>query len=213
MKITGLKPVFLCPMVFDPLVRSFPELFWLIRNPVLILSSCGTVSLGNRRFEIFSIDRDEAMQIWVDADACPKAVKDILFRAATRTETTITLVANQYLQIPPSRHIKFLQVKSGFDVADNEIVKRLNAGDLVITNDIPLASEVIDQGGHALNPRGERYTQDNIRERLNMRDFMDTLRASGIDTGGPSALNSRDIQAFANQLDRFLAHQSRKKPL
>ena len=153
------------------------------------------------------------MQIWVDADACPKAVKDILFRAATRTETTITLVANQYLQTPPSRHIKFLQVKSGFDVADNEIVKRLNAGDLVITNDIPLASEVIGKGGHALNPRGERYTPDNIRERLNMRDFMDTLRASGIDTGGPAALNSRDIQAFANQLDRFLAQQGGEKPL
>ena len=153
------------------------------------------------------------MQIWVDADACPKAVKDILFRAATRTETTITLVANQYLQIPPSRHVKFLQVKSGFDVADNEIVKRLNAGDLVITSDIPLASEVIGKGGHALNPRGERYTPDNIKERLNIRDFMDTLRASGIDTGGPAALNSRDVQAFANQLDRFLAQHGRKKPI
>jgi len=149
------------------------------------------------------------MQIWVDADACPKAIKDILFRVAERTAITTTLVANQYLQTPPSRYIKLLQVKSGFDVADNEIVKKLNAGDLVITGDIPLAYEVIGKGGHAINPRGERYSQDNIKERLNMRDFMDTLRGSGIDTGGPSALNSRDIQAFANQLDKFLAQQSK----
>jgi uncharacterized protein len=148
------------------------------------------------------------MQIWIDADACPKAIKDILYRAAERTQTTIILVANQYLQTPPSRYIKLLQVKPGFDVADNEIVQRLNVGDLVITGDIPLANEVIEKGGHAINPRGERYTQDSIRERLNMRDFMDTLRASGIDTGGPSALNSRDIQAFANQLDKFLAQCS-----
>lgn len=145
------------------------------------------------------------MQIWVDADACPKAIKDILFRAAERTGITTILVANQYLQTPPSRYIKSVQVKSGYDMADNEIVKRLNVGDLVITGDIPLAYEVLGKGGHAINPRGERYTQDTIKERLNMRDFMDTLRASGIDTGGPSALNSRDIQAFANQLDKFLA--------
>ena len=152
------------------------------------------------------------MQIWVDADACPKTIKDILFRMAERTGITTTLVANQYLQTPPSRYIKFLQVKSGYDVADNEIVKRLNIGDLVITGDIPLAYEVIDKGGHAINPRGEQYTQDTIKERLNMRDFMDTLRSSGIDTGGPSVLNSRDIQAFANQLDKFLAQQGPKKP-
>lgn len=145
------------------------------------------------------------MQIWVDADACPKAIKEILFRAAERMSITTTLVANQFVQTPPSRHIKLLQVKSGFDVADVEIVKRVSAGDLVITGDIPLAHEVIGKGGHAINPRGERYTPDNIKERLNMRDFMDTLRASGINTGGPSALNARDIQAFANQLDRFLA--------
>ena len=145
------------------------------------------------------------MQIWVDADACPKAIKDILFRAAERTGITTILVANQYLQTPPSRYIKSVQVKSGYDMADNEIVKRLNVGDLVITGDIPLAYEVLNKGGHAINPRGERYTQDTIKERLNMRDFMDTLRASGIDTGGPSALNSRDIQVFANQLDKFLA--------
>ncbi len=150
------------------------------------------------------------MQIWVDADACPKPIKDILFRAAERTAITTTLVANHALQPPPSRYIKFLQVKSGFDVADNEIVKRLSAGDLVITGDIPLAGEVLGKGGHAINPRGERYTPDNIKERLNMRDFMDMLRGSGIDTGGPSALNARDIQAFANQLDRFLVQQGGK---
>ena len=143
------------------------------------------------------------MQIWVDADACPKAIKDILFRVAERTQITTTLVANQFLQTPPSRYIKLLQVSYGYDVADNEIVKSLSAGDLVITGDIPLAFEVICKGGHALNPRGERYTQDTIKERLSMRDFMDTLRGSGIDTGGPAALNSKDIQAFANQLDKF----------
>jgi len=153
------------------------------------------------------------MQIWVDADACPKAIKDILFRAAERTGITTILVANQYLQTPPSRYIKSMLVTSGYDVADTEIVKRLSVGDLVITGDIPLAYEVIGKGGHAINPRGERYTQDTIRERLNMRDFMDTLRASGINTGGPSALNSRDIQAFANQLDKFLAEQGANKPL
>ena len=149
------------------------------------------------------------MQIWVDADACPKAIKAILFRVAERTGITITLVANQYLQTPPSRYIQFLQVKSGYDVADNEIVKQLSIGDLVITADIPLAYDVITKGGHAINPRGERYTPDNIKERLAMRDFMDTLRAGGIDTGGPSALNSRDIQGFANQLDKFLAQHAK----
>ena len=144
------------------------------------------------------------MQIWVDADACPKAIKDILFRAAERLKITMTLVANHTLQTPPSRYIQFLQVRSGFDLADNEIVKRLNVGDLVITSDIPLAYEVLCGSCHAINPRGELYSEDNIKDRLNMRDFMDTLRSSGIDTGGPSALSSRDIQAFANQLDRFL---------
>ena len=145
------------------------------------------------------------MQIWVDADACPKAIKDILFRVAERTGIMTILVANQFLQTPPSRYIKLVLVTSGYDVADNEIVKRLRVGDLVITGDIPLAYEVIGKGGHAINPRGERYTQDTIKERLSMRDLMDTLRASGINTGGPSALTSRDIQAFANQLDKFLA--------
>ena len=147
------------------------------------------------------------MQILVDADACPKAIKDILFRVAERLSITTTLVANHTLQIPPSRYIQFLQVISGFDVADNEIVKRLMVGDLVITSDIPLAYEVLCGGGHAINPRGELYTQDNIKERLNMRDFMDKLRSSGIDTGGPTALSSRDVQAFANQLDKFLVKQ------
>lgn len=146
------------------------------------------------------------MQIWVDADACPKAVKEILFRVAERTTILTTLVANQFLQMPASRYIKFLQVSSGYDVADNEIIKRMMIGDLVITADIPLAYEVLEKGGHAINPRGELYSQDTIKDRLSMRDFMDTLRSSGIDTGGPTALNSRDIQAFANQLDKFLAH-------
>lgn len=150
------------------------------------------------------------MQIWVDADACPKAIKDILFRVAERTGIIITLVANHSLSTPPSRYIKFLHVSSGYDVADNEIVRKLAIGDLVITGDIPLAYEVIIKGGHAINPRGELYTQENIKDRLSMRDLMDTLRSSGIDTGGPSVLNSRDIQAFANQLDRFLVQQSGK---
>ncbi|MFI3137231.1 MAG: YaiI/YqxD family protein [Methylococcaceae bacterium] len=151
------------------------------------------------------------MQIWVDADGCPKAIKDILFRVAERTGITTTLVANQYLQTPPSRYIKMVQVTFGYDVADNEIVKRLTMGDLVITGDIPLAYEVLGKGGYAINPRGERYTQETIKERLNMRDFMDTLRASGINTGGLATLNSRDIQAFANQLDAFLMQQQSGK--
>ena len=149
------------------------------------------------------------MKIWVDADACPGVIKDILFRAAERTGVEMTLVANHSIPIPRSRLIKFLQVKSGFDVADNEIVKRLDAGDLVITSDIPLASDVIDKGGHALNPRGELYTANNIKARLNMRDFMDTLRASGIDTGGPPALSQSDRKAFASHLDTLLTRYAR----
>ena len=145
------------------------------------------------------------MKIWVDADACPVVIKEILFRAARRTETHVTLVANQPISVPKSEFIKTLQVSSGFDVADNEIVKRLNSGDLVITADIPLAAEVIEKGGHALNPRGELYSKETIRARLNMRDFMDTLRASGINTGGPAAISQSDRQAFGNSLDRFLA--------
>jgi len=143
--------------------------------------------------------------IWVDADACPIVIKDILFRAAERTKTQTTLVANQAIRIPPSRYISFLRVTQGFDVADNEIVKRLQAGDLVITADIPLAADVIEKGGLALNPRGELYTQENIKERLTMRDFMETMRSSGIQTGGPPPLNKSDRQAFANQLDKLLS--------
>lgn len=150
------------------------------------------------------------MKIWVDADACPVVIKDILFRAAERTGVQLTLVANQPVRIPPSPHIKFLQVPSGFDVADNEIVNRLGAGDLVITSDIPLAAEAIEKGAHALSPRGELYSADNIRARLNMRDFMDTLRASGIDTGGPAALKHSDRQSFANHLDKLLTRHKGK---
>lgn len=145
------------------------------------------------------------MKIWVDADGCPKAIKDILFRSANRTEILTTLVANQSLPIPPSRYIKMLRVNSGYDVADNEIVKQLNAGDLVITGDIPLAHDVLEKGGHAINPRGELYTSETIKERLTMRDFMENLRASGIHTGGFGTLNNSDVQAFANQLTKFLA--------
>jgi uncharacterized protein YaiI (UPF0178 family) len=145
------------------------------------------------------------MKIWVDADACPGVIKEILFRAAERTGVQMTLVANHAMRIPASRHIKFLQVKSGFDIADNEISNRVNPGDLVITADIPLAAEVIEKGARALSPRGELYSTDNIRARLGMRDFMETLRASGIDTGGPAALNQGDRKAFADQLDTLLA--------
>ena len=145
------------------------------------------------------------MKIWVDADACPVVIKDILFRAAERTGMQLTLVANQRVRIPPSRYIKMLQVTPGFDVADNEIVKRLSEGDLVITSDIPLAADVIEKGGHALSPRGELYSADSIGARLNMRDFIDTMRASGVDTGGPPALSQSDRKSFANHLDTLLA--------
>lgn len=148
------------------------------------------------------------MKIWVDADACPVVIKEILFRAAERTGIQLTLVANQPVPLPPSRLIQSIQVASGFDVADNEIVKMLDAGDLVITGDIPLAAEVIENGGHALNPRGEFYTTDNIRARLTMRDFMETLRSSGVDTGGPPPLSQSDRQTFANHLDKFLTRHA-----
>ena len=144
------------------------------------------------------------MKIWVDADACPAVIKDILFRAAERMKIQTTLVANHAMRIPPSRYITFLQVTPGFDVADNEIVKRLDAGDLVITGDIPLAADVIEKSAYALNPRGELYTTENIKARLTMRDFMDSLRSSGINTGGPSALSQSDRQSFANKLDTLL---------
>ena len=145
------------------------------------------------------------MKIWVDADACPRVIKEILFRAAERTRVPVTLVANQPVPVPRSRYIRSVQVGSGFDVADNHIVQQAREGDLVVTADIPLASEVIEKGCLALNPRGDLYTTENIRQRLNMRDFMDTLRGSGIDTGGPAAFSQADRMAFANQLDRLLA--------
>lgn len=149
------------------------------------------------------------MKIWVDADACPVVIKEILFKAADRTKIAIILVANHYIRIPPSPFISFMQVSSGFDVADDEIVKRIDANDLVITSDIPLADEVIDKGGIALSSRGELYTKENIKSRLNIRDFMDTMRASGVHTGGPPALNQADRQNFANHLDRIIT-QSKK---
>ena len=152
------------------------------------------------------------MQIWVDADACPRVIKEILFRAAERWQVGTVLVANQLIAVPRSSFIRALQVPHGFDVADNEIVRRSEAGDLVITADIPLAAEVIAKGAIALNPRGERYTPENIRERLNMRDFMDTLRASGIETGGPAAFSLADRQAFAAQLDRLMARLATSRP-
>ncbi|MEB4589745.1 YaiI/YqxD family protein [Candidatus Thiothrix sp. Deng01] len=150
------------------------------------------------------------MQIWVDADACPNVIKDILFRAADRVKVRVTLVANQPLRVPPSPYIKTCQVGAGFDVADNHIAQSLAAGDLVITADIPLAAEVIERKGHALNPRGDFYTPENIRQRLRMRNFMEELRNSGVMTGGPATLNQGDRQAFANQLDRFLARHLKK---
>lgn len=149
------------------------------------------------------------MKIWIDADACPAVIKEIVFRAAERTGVCLTLVANQPVRIPASKCITFIRVAAGFDVADNEIVKRLSAGDLVITSDIPLAAEVLAKGGHALNPRGELYSTDDIRARLNMRDFMDTLRASGIDTGGPPPLSKSDRNVFANHLDTFLTRHAK----
>jgi uncharacterized protein YaiI (UPF0178 family) len=145
----------------------------------------------------------------VDADACPAAVKEILYRAAERAQLSLTLVANQALRVPPSPFIRALQVPRGFDVADNEIAHRVEAGDLVVTADIPLAAAVIERGGHALDPRGELYSPDTIRERLTMRDFMDELRASGVQTGGPPPLSQGDRQRFANQLDRLLARTER----
>lgn len=150
------------------------------------------------------------MKIWVDADACPVMIKEILYRAANRTGTPLVLVANQSLQTPPSPHISSLQVPKGFDVADNEIVQRCEAGDLVITSDIPLADEVVSKGALALSPRGELFTRENIKARLNMRDFLDTLRSSGIQSGGPSALSASEKQAFANRLDRWLSQRARQ---
>ena len=144
------------------------------------------------------------MQIWVDADACPNAIKEILFRAAERVRVPLVLVANTLLQIPSSKYIRTMRVGAGFNIADDEIARQMAAGDLVITADIPLASEVIALGGHALNPRGQFYSRENIEERLAMRNFMDELRETGVNTGGPASFNNKDRQAFANQLDSFL---------
>ena len=149
-----------------------------------------------------------AMHIWVDADACPAVIKDILFRAAERTRIPVTLIANQALRVPRSPLIRVIQVGAGFDVADDEIVRRVAAGDIVVTSDIPLAADARGKGAEVLSPRGERHTADSIRDRLVMRDFLDTLRASGIRTGGPPALSQADRKAFAAQLDRLLARKA-----
>lgn len=150
------------------------------------------------------------MQIWVDADACPVVIKEILFRAATRTKITTTLVANQFLRTPASSYIKTITVPSGFDVADSKIVELCELGDLVITADIPLAALVVAKGAHALNPRGELYTEANIKERLAMRNLMDELRNNGVETGGPAAFNQADRQVFAAALDKFVAKNNGK---
>jgi uncharacterized protein YaiI (UPF0178 family) len=147
------------------------------------------------------------MRIWVDADACPNVIKDILFRAADREQVEVTLVANQWIRTPASRFVRSIQVPGGFDVADDEIVRRLEPGDLVVTQDIPLASFAIEKGALALHPRGEMFTRDTIAARLSMRNFMEELRGSGVDTGGPATMHQRDRQAFANELDKWLARR------
>jgi uncharacterized protein YaiI (UPF0178 family) len=149
------------------------------------------------------------MHIWVDADACPHVIKELLYRAANRLKIALTLVANQPLSTPASPYITVLRVPAGFDRADQAIVQRVRAGDLVVTADIPLAAEVVAKGAHALNPRGQVYTPENIHEHLTMRHVVDELRQSGVQTGGPSAFSRRDRQAFANHLDRFLTHAAR----
>ncbi|WP_151670763.1 YaiI/YqxD family protein [Nitrincola schmidtii] len=151
------------------------------------------------------------MKIWVDADACPVVIKEILFKAANRAEIPLILVANQSVRVPPSDWISSVRVSSGFDVADNEIVRQCEAGDLVITSDIPLAAEVIAKEGQALSPRGEMFTKDSIGSRLNMRDFLETLRSSGEHTGGPAPLHVRDRQAFAAELDKCISRYQRKR--
>jgi uncharacterized protein YaiI (UPF0178 family) len=159
-------------------------------------------------------DREIAIMnnIWVDADACPKVIREILYRAAQRVEVPLTLVANHVVPVPPSPLIRSVQVQQGFDVADDVIAARVEAGDLVITADIPLAAEVIDKGGMVITPRGERLTRNNIRQRLNMRDFMDTMRASGEMTGGPPPLGQRERMDFANALDGLLARRNQGRP-
>jgi len=151
----------------------------------------------------------QTISIWVDADACPKVIREILFRAARRSSVPLTLVANHALPVPQSPLIRCLQVEQGYDVADSLIVQQVEENDLVVTSDIPLAAEVIEKGAHVITSRGERYTRNNVRQRLNMRDFMDTMRGSGEMTGGPPALGPRERQAFANCLDQYLARYSR----
>jgi len=152
------------------------------------------------------------MKIWVDADACPAAIKDILYRAANRVQVHLTLIANQMLRSPPSPWIRALQVPAGFDVADRRIVEEVAAGDLVVTADVPLAAQVIAKGARVLDPRGELLDAGNIDERLGLRNFLEGLRSSGVDTGGPAAFSAGDRQAFANQLDRLLASQRGLRP-
>lgn len=151
------------------------------------------------------------MKIWVDADACPGVIKEILFRAAKRTGLQMTLVANHFVKIPAADNIHFQLVKSGMDVADNEIIKQLVSGDLVITADIPLAAQVIENGGQALNPRGELYSANSIRTKLSMRDFMESLRSQGVETGGPPTLGPNDRKEFADNLDKILTFYGKKK--
>ncbi|WP_130537458.1 YaiI/YqxD family protein [Thiomicrorhabdus indica] len=157
-------------------------------------------------------EREEvsARTIWVDADACPVVIKEILFKASQRTKIPLVLVANHFMRVPAVAQIQFRQVEAGFDIADNWIVQHCQLGDLVVTADIPLAFEVIEKGALALNPRGQLYTVSNIKQRLNMRDFMEKLRSSGVQTGGPDALNQKDRQTFANELDRWLGKNSPK---
>ena len=153
---------------------------------------------------------ERPMTVWVDADACPRVIREILFKAAQRVGVRLTLVANHAIQVPPSPLLSMLQVQQGFDVADDLIAQRVEAGDLVITSDIPLAAEVIEKGGGVISPRGEQFTANNIRQRLNMRDFMDTMRSSSVEVGGgPPPLGPRDKQQFANALDRYLAKHAR----
>ena len=152
------------------------------------------------------------MHIWVDADACPAVIKDILFRVADRTQIEVTLVANQLIRVPGSRFIRALQVPAGADAADEEIVERVSAGDIVVTADIPLAAQVLEKGGLPLNPRGEWYTRDTIEQQLTMRSFMEELRGAGVDTGGPAAFSQGDRQNFANALDRELARRRQIRP-
>ncbi|MBO6700952.1 MAG: YaiI/YqxD family protein [Pseudomonadales bacterium] len=150
------------------------------------------------------------MTIWVDADACPGVIREIICKAANRTKTETVFIANSYIRLPPSPHVRFVQVPKGFDIADNEIAARTAKGDMVITGDIPLAAEVMEKKAEAINTRGEPYSEDTIRQRLNMRDFMDTMRASGVQSGGTPPLGNAEKQAFANALDRYLARKAKQ---